>query len=334
MIRFLQNDLAKQQNQSSTDQFIRSVKIHSFVVFSAFIASDASKAVKSAKLSDEKALTDNNENEFENWLNEMKNKLQNNVDWYSIETNKIDYVRSQLAIDDDVVKHVRARLRSDSDKFFQTIEKVLQMLIKMYEDSNKKETILRKFSNLKQVEKYKEFSTFWAEFQRLAHELDHSKKTLLNELRLKMSFQLQKTLAIEFYRATDIHEFVKLCMHTKRIWKSIDAKKRISSSTDSRKSTRTEAEDTSIVKFIVITVSSSIISRDTSTASTITSFRCFEISTRSSHSNPVTKKLLAESRCFRCDEINHMKKDCSNQKIRINVVTTNEEMMISEAKKE
>ena len=94
MIRFLQNDLIKQQNQSSTDQFIRSVKIHSFVVISVFIVLDASKVVKSAKLFDEKALIDNNENEFEDWLNEVKNKLQNNVDWYLIETNKIDYVRS------------------------------------------------------------------------------------------------------------------------------------------------------------------------------------------------------------------------------------------------
>ena len=69
-------------------------------------------------------------------------------------------MRFQLAIDNDVVKHVRARLRPDSDKFFQTIEEVLQMLIRIYDDSNKKETILREFSNLKQVEKYKEFSTF------------------------------------------------------------------------------------------------------------------------------------------------------------------------------
>ena len=150
-----------------------------------------------------------------------------------------------------------------------------------------------------------------------------------------MSFQLQKTLAIEFYRATDIHKFVKLCMHTKRIWKSINAKRRISSSADSRKPTRTEAEDTSVIKSIVITVSSFIISRDTSTVSINLALFCrFEISTRSSHSNSITKKLLAEDRCFQCDKIDHMKKDCSNQRIRINVVTMNEEMTIIEMKDE
>ena len=146
MIHFLQNDLAKQQqNQSLTDQFIQSMKIHSSVVSSVFIVLDASKVVKSVKLSDEKALTNNDENEFENWLNEVKNKLQNNVDWYSIETNKIDYVRFQLAIDDDAVKHVRARLKSDSDKSFKTVEEVLQMLIRMYEDSNKKKRCSENF---------------------------------------------------------------------------------------------------------------------------------------------------------------------------------------------
>ena len=67
IIRFLQNDLAKQQqNQSFADQLIRSMKIYSSVVTSVVIVLDALKAVKSTKLFDEKALTNNNENEFEN----------------------------------------------------------------------------------------------------------------------------------------------------------------------------------------------------------------------------------------------------------------------------
>ena len=121
------------------------MKTHLFVVIFVFIDLDALKVVKSTKLSDKKALTNNDENEFEDWLNELKNKLQNNADWYSIETNKIDYVRFQLTIDDDVVKHVRARLKFDSDKSFQRVKEVLQMLIKMYENSIKKEAILKKF---------------------------------------------------------------------------------------------------------------------------------------------------------------------------------------------
>ena len=259
----------------------------------------------------------------------MKNRLQNNIDWYSIETNKIDYVRSQLVINDDVVKHVRARLRLDNNKFFKSVEEVLQMLIKMYENFNKEETVLREFSNLKQVKKYKEFSIFWTKFQRLIHELNHSKKTLLNKLKLKMSFRLQKILTIEFYRATNIHEFVKLCMHTKRIWKSINVKRRILDSIDSRKSTKDAIEDTSTIKSIVISTFSSIINRDMFAVSIILAlFR------QSSHSNFVTKKLLIESRCFRCDKIDHIKKDCSNQKIKINAVKMNEEMMIFETKKE
>ena len=234
-------------------------------------------------------------------------------------------MRSQLAIGGDAVKHVRARLRPDSDKPFQTAEEVLQVLIRVYGDPNKEETVLREFSNLKQVEKYKEFPTFWAEFQRLAHELDHSEKTLLSELRLKMSFQLQKALATESYRATDIHEFAKLCMHTERTWKSIDVKGRISGSADSRKPAGTGAGGTSVVKSTVITVSPSTI---------LAPFRRFETPTRSPHPNPATEKLLAEGRCFRCGEIGHMKGDCPNQETRINAVTTNEEVVIPEAEKE
>ena len=141
IIHFLQNDLTKQQNQSSIDQLLQSMKTHSFVIISVFIDLNASKAIKSVKLFDEKTTTNNDENEFVNWLNEIKNKFQNNVNWYSIEISKIDYVKSQLIINDDIVKHIQARLRFDDDKFFKTIEEVLQMWIKMYENLNKKNNV-------------------------------------------------------------------------------------------------------------------------------------------------------------------------------------------------
>ena len=67
IIFFLQNNLAKQQqNQLSIDQFLQSMKTHSFVVIFVFIFLHALKIVESVKLSDEKVLTDNNKNEFEN----------------------------------------------------------------------------------------------------------------------------------------------------------------------------------------------------------------------------------------------------------------------------
>ena len=100
---------------------------------------------------------------------------------------------------------------------------------------------------------------------------------------------------------------------------------------DSKKSTRTKIEDTLIIKFIVIIISSVIISRDMFAISTIlVLFGHFEIFTRFCHSNLVTKKLLIENHCFQYNKIDYNQKDCSNQKIKINVVMTNKKMTIIE----
>ena len=138
-----------------------------------------------------------------------------------------------------------------------------------------------------------------------------------------------KKLTIEFYRTIDIYKFVKLYMYMKHIWKSINAKKCILNFVDSKKSTRTKIEDTSMIKFIVIIISSFIISRDMFAISIIFVLFCrFEIFTRFSHSNFVTKKLLIKNYCFQCNKIDYNQKNYLNQKIKINVVITNEEITI------
>lgn len=127
-------------------------------------------------------------------MNGIRNKLRGNADHFPTKENKIGYVRSR--VDDDAVKHIRARLKPGHVNEFKTAEEVLDVLVKVYGDSDKEGTALKKFSQLRQSEKFREFFVFWAEFQRLAHEVDHSEKTLLNELRLKMSFELQKALKV------------------------------------------------------------------------------------------------------------------------------------------
>jgi hypothetical protein len=54
----------------------------------------------------------------------------------------------------------------------------------------------------------------------------YNQKTLLEDLKDKISYELQKTLAIESYKATDLHKFVKMCRYTDQILRDVNNKSR------------------------------------------------------------------------------------------------------------
>jgi hypothetical protein len=73
------------------------------------------------------------------------------------------------------------------------------------------------------MRKYREFHVFWSKFQRLFNELSLIEEMLLNDFRVKMSYELQKMLTIECYRATDIDEFARLCLHIDQILRDVES---------------------------------------------------------------------------------------------------------------
>jgi hypothetical protein len=54
----------------------------------------------------------------------------------------------------------------------------------------------------------------------------YNQKTLLKDLKNKMFYELQKTLMIELYKATDLHKFVKICRYRNQILKNVNNKSR------------------------------------------------------------------------------------------------------------
>jgi hypothetical protein len=83
---------------------------------------------------------------------------------------------------------------------------------------------LKKYRDIKQMRNYREFHVFWSKFQRLFNELSLIEKILLNDFRVKISYELQKMLTIKRYRATNIYEFVHLCFHIDQILRDIKNK--------------------------------------------------------------------------------------------------------------
>jgi hypothetical protein len=95
----------------------------------------------------------------------------------------------------------------------------------MFDDFNKKVNVLKTYRRLKQVEMNKEFHTFFAEFQRLASDSKiYDETILLEDLKNKMSWDLQKTLASDIYKAIDLYEFVCLCQFIDQTLRDVDNK--------------------------------------------------------------------------------------------------------------
>jgi hypothetical protein len=54
----------------------------------------------------------------------------------------------------------------------------------------------------------------------------YNQKTLLKDLKDKMFYELQKALATKSYKATDLHEFVKMCRYIDQILRDVNNKSR------------------------------------------------------------------------------------------------------------
>ncbi len=175
------------------------------------------------KLSDFSVFTDDKNLIIDDWLSIMRNKLKENADWFSIDVQQKAYVR--IRIDDDVMKHLTARFFKNSIKSYIIANEIFDELYQIFDDSNRRTNALKTYKRLKQIESFKNFNTFWAEFQRLISDSKlYNQKALFVDLKNKMSYELQKVLAIESYKIIDLHEFAKMCRYTDQTLRNVNNK--------------------------------------------------------------------------------------------------------------
>jgi hypothetical protein len=155
----------------------------------------------------------------------MRNKLKENANWFSTDVQQKAYVR--IRIDDDVMKHLISRFFKNSIKSYTISKEIFDDLYQIFDDSNRRTNVLKIYRRFKQIESFKDFNIFWTEFQRLISDFElYNQKALLEDLKNKMSYELQKVLAIESYKAIDFHEFAKMCRYTNQILRDVNNKSR------------------------------------------------------------------------------------------------------------
>ena len=162
---------------------------------------------RSMKLPDPPIFTDGKEIFIDHWLTKMRSKLAANDDHMPTELLKKAYVENRVG--GEAMGHLEPRLQKGAMKPFLTAEEMFDQLERTYGDPNRKQTAMNDFRSLRQGSK--DFNTFWAEFQRLAAELDHNEATLISELKHKLSWGMNRQLATGAEAPTDLYEFAHKC---------------------------------------------------------------------------------------------------------------------------
>jgi hypothetical protein len=115
-----------------------------------------------------------------------------------------------------------------------------------------------------------------------------------------MSYELQKTFAIESYKAIDLHEFAKMCRYTNQILRDVNNKSR-----------REEFfSDAARDEKITVTVNSNQINQNNDKSSS--RFR-FEISEFESSSRAITQSSENQMNfinCYNCEKFDHFFRNC------------------------
>jgi hypothetical protein len=174
-------------------------------------------------LSDSSIFIDDKDSIIDDWLSVMRNKLEENANWFSIDVQQKTYVR--IRIEDNAMKHLTFRFFKNFIKSYTIADEIFDDLYQIFENLNRRINVLKTYKRLKQIESFKNFNTFWAEFQRLVSDSElYNQKTLLEDLKDKMFYKLQKTLAIESYKAIDLHEFAKMCRYTDQTLRDVNNK--------------------------------------------------------------------------------------------------------------
>ncbi len=124
-----------------------------------------------------------------------------------------------------------------------------------------------------------------------------------------MSYELQKVLVIESYKATDLHEFVKMCRYTNQILRDVNNKSR-----------REEfSNDAAREEEVIVIVNSN---QDNQNVDRSTSRLRFETSESESSSRATTQSSedqMNSLNCYNCEKLEHFSRNCRQSRKSINL---------------
>ena len=123
---------------------------------------------------------------YEDWHLQMINKMSANESTMPTEALKLAYIQSLTA--DNAFAQIKPRLGLNATRPFATASEMFEVLTAAFGNAFCKQEARIEYRSLRQGSQ--DFSTFWAEFQRLAAELDHLEATLIDNLIEKCNYTI------------------------------------------------------------------------------------------------------------------------------------------------
>jgi vacuolar-type H+-ATPase subunit I/STV1 len=185
-----------------------------------------------------------------------------------------------------------------------------QLIYQIFDDSNRRTNALKTYRRLKQIESFRDFNIFWAEFQRLVSDFElYNQKTLLEDLKNKMSYELQKVFATESYKVIDLHEFAKICRYIDQTLRDVNNKFR-----NIREDFNNDdnADDVESEEVIVI-VNSNQINQNIDKSISRSRFEIFESSSRAI-TQSASENQVNFFNYYNCEKSDHYSRNCRKLK--------------------
>ena len=256
------------------------------------VGSEEPKERRSTKLPDPPILTDGLNPTFDDWIEGMRDKLRANADHYNTEDMKMAYLASRVG--GKAKLQLSSRRRPDAINPFRNAEAMLEALIAVFEDPDRRQTAAQEFQKLYQGKK--SFNDFWGEFQRLTAELNMDEATLLFNLHDKLSLEQKEALLND--SSTNVLELAQKCRVVDRRLQGIKAQK--------SRSSRFRAATSSATSPVNLANSNRLSSESRPVTPT-------RPSTIKRELTPNQLRLKQEARCFFCKEPGHMATACPDK---------------------
>ena len=151
----------------------------------------------------------------------MLSKMSINALTMPLEEAKRGYVQS--CVGGHALAQLKPRLRPNSTNPFVSADEMFKVLMAAFGNANQKQEDRAAYQLLNQGTR--DFSSFWAKFQRLAQDLDLSEETKISDLIQKSHHSIQHKLATGDEKPTNLVQLARRCQRIEQALKEANCSK-------------------------------------------------------------------------------------------------------------
>ena len=163
-------------------------------------------AARSTKYPDPPMFSGRDCTQLRPFIAKLRLKLYFNRDWYVTEQQRLEYAIKRL---EDLALGQILPYVEEHHLRLKNLAALITILENVFGDPDRAATAERELNKLRQTNR--EFSLYYAEFQRLIAELDYNDTVKKNTLRRGLSEELKDALAYNPNQPEDFEQFVNLC---------------------------------------------------------------------------------------------------------------------------